>query len=256
MSRQSEDDHLTEYLTRITGYLHAICHSEREAIRRGAELMVDQIAADLLIHVFGVGGHSHVGSEEFFYRAGGLANISPMFDLSLSLAGGGQKSTMLERLEGYGDRVVAARHLGPDDLLIITSVYGMNACTIDAALEAKRRGSKVLAVTSVEAAEKTPPDFVARHHSAKSLHEIADVTVDTHVPYGEICVDIAGIEQRMGGTCNILQCFCINALVMEAAALCARRGIEAPIWVSANIAGGDERNRRLLERFTPRVKFL
>jgi uncharacterized phosphosugar-binding protein len=256
MNGNANNDHLTQYLTRITGYLHSIWQNQKKTIRRGAELMADQIAADRLIYVFGVGGHSYVGSEEFFYRAGGLANISPMFDLSLSLAGGGQKSTMLERLEGYGDKVVAAHHLAAGDLLVITSVYGMNACTIDAALEAKRRGCRLLAVTSVEAAKNTPPGFVARHSSAKSLHEIADVTVDTHVPYGEVCVDIPGVDQLMGGTCNILQCFCINALVMEAAAICAERGVDAPVWSSANVAGGDEGNRNLLERFTPRVKYL
>ncbi len=252
----SGTDYLVEYLSVITGLLNRITTTQRESFLAAAEMLADQIANDRLIHVFGVGGHSYVGSEEFFYRAGGLANVSPMFDLSLSLAGGGQKSTMLERLEGYGDRVVKAHHLGPENLLIITSVYGMNACTIDAALEARRRGCRIVAITSVAAATETEPGFVARHSSDKNLHELADLTIDTQVPYGEVCIDVPEVGQRLGGTCNILQCFCINALVIETALLCARRGISAPLWVSANVEGGDERNRELLERYTPRVKSL
>ena len=54
--------------------------------------------------MYGVGGHSFVGSEEFFYRAGGLENISPMYELTLGLFAGGQKSTMLEREESVGDK--------------------------------------------------------------------------------------------------------------------------------------------------------
>ncbi|HUX20454.1 MAG TPA: sugar isomerase domain-containing protein, partial [Spirochaetia bacterium] len=163
---------------------------------------------------------------------------------------------MLERLEGYGDKVVKAHHLGEGDVLIITSVYGMNACTIDAALEAKRRGCKLIAITSTVAAERTPPGFPARHSSRQNLHELADVTIDTHVPHGEVCLDVAELRQSLGGTCNILQCFCINALVIETALVCKRRGFDPPLWVSANIDGGDERNRALLDKYTPRVKSL
>lgn len=252
----SAADHLSRYYRAISELLSAIEETQQANIRRAAELMVEQIEHNRLIHVFGVGGHSHVGSEEFFYRAGGLANVSPMFDMSLTLAGGGQKSTLLERLEGYGDRVVKAHHLSAEDLLIITSVYGMNACTIDAAEEAKRRGSRVIAITSVGAAEATPRAFRARHSSGRNLHEIADVTIDTQVPHGEVCLSIPGLEEKLGGTCNVLQCFCINSLVIDTAALCVERGIKPPIWASANVEGGDERNADLLAHYTPRVKYL
>ncbi len=249
-------DYVAAYYGAITERLEAIVESQRESLARGAELLVDAIAEERLIYLFGVGGHSHVGSEEFFYRAGGLANVSPMYDLSLTLAGGGQKSTLLERVEGYGDKVVKAHHLKEGELLIITSVYGMNACTLDAALEAKWRGCTVLAITSVEAAEATPRDFVARHSSGKSLHEVADLTIDTQVPYGDVTVSVDGIPQKVGGSCNVLQCFCINALVVETARRCVERGITPPIWSSANVEGGDERNRALLREYTPRVKYL
>jgi uncharacterized phosphosugar-binding protein len=211
---------------------------------------------DRLIHVYGVGGHSYVGSEEFFWRAGGLANINPMFEASLSLAGGGQKSTLLERQEGIGDKIVRAFQLGPDDLLIITSAYGMNACTIDAALEAQRRGCKIVGISSFEFAENTPRDFPARHSSGKNLFEIADVAIDNHVPHGEAVVAVPGFDQKVGGTCTVLTCFCINWLVIETVQRCLALGLTPPVWRSASVIGGDEANRRLIENYTRRVKAL
>ncbi|MEX2445613.1 MAG: SIS domain-containing protein [Alkalispirochaeta sp.] len=249
-------DYLAAYYGEINERLRRILKTQRTNLEKSAELLADAISEDRLIYLFGVGGHSHVGSEEFFYRAGGLANVSPMYDLSLTLAGGGQKSTLLERVEGYGDKVVKAHHLQAGDLLIITSVYGMNACTLDAALEAKRRGCTVVAITSVEAAEATPRDFVARHSSGHSLHEVADVVIDTQVPYGDVTVSVDGVAEKVGGSCNVLQCFCINALVVETVRRCTERGIKPPLWASANVEGGDDRNRALLESYTPRVKYL
>lgn len=244
------------YRDGIIERLEAIVATQAESVRRAAQLMAAQIQHDRLIHVYGVGGHSYVGSEEFFWRAGGLANINPMFEASLALAGGGQKSTLLERVEGIGDKIVRAYALGPDDLLIITSAYGLNACTIDAALEARRRGCRIIGISSFEFARQTPRDFPARHSSGQNLFEIADVAIDNHVPHGEAFVDVPGFDQKVGGTCTVLTCFCVNWLVIETVQLCRQMGLTPPVWRSANVVGGDEANRRLLDQYVPRVKAL
>ena len=157
MNPTPPSDIAKRYLEGMTERLDTMTNTQQDAVNQAAQMFYEQVKADRLIHVYGVGGHSYVGSEEFFFRAGGLANISPMFEASLALGGGGQKSTMLEREENIGDKSVKAHHLGPDDILVITSVYGINACSIDAALEAKRRGCKVIAISSVAFAEATPP---------------------------------------------------------------------------------------------------
>jgi len=200
----------TTYLAQISERLQRITATQETNVLAAASLLAQQVRDDRLIHVYGVGGHSFVGSEEFFYRAGGLANVNPMFELSLSLSAGGQKSTMLERLPGLGDKIVKAHRLGAGDVLVITSVYGMNAATIDAALEAKKRGVKIIAISSVEFARSTPAGFQARHPSNLDLCDIADITIDNHVPPGEVLVDLPGYPQRVGGSCNVLACFCIN----------------------------------------------
>ena len=256
MNPTPPSDIAKHYRDGMVARLDSITNTQQDAINQAAQLFYEQIKADRLIHVYGVGGHSYVGSEEFFFRAGGLANISPMFEPSLSLAAGGQKSTLLERTENIGNQIVKAHHLGPDDILVITSVYGINACTIDAALEAKRRGCKVIAISSVAFAEATPREFVARHSNQQNLGEIADVIIDNHVPHGETLLQLENFAQKVGGTCNVLACFCINWLVMEAIDLCIKNGIEPPVWKSANTIGGDEHNLQYLKKFTPRVKAL
>jgi uncharacterized phosphosugar-binding protein len=218
--------------------------------------MAQAIEKDQLIHVFGVGGHSVIGCEEFFWRAGGLACINPLFDLSLLLAGGGSKSTLLERTSGVGEKIVRAHNLKAGDVLIVTSIYGINAATIDAALEGSRRGASVIALTSTEHAERTPKDFEARHPSRKNLSEIADIVINNHVPHGDAVMQIEGVSTSMGPVSTVLVSYCIQWLVMETAAMLAKRGLRPPVWMSANVPGGDSFNNALMEKYLPRVKSL
>lgn len=249
-------DAASAYFQRIGKLLAELRRDESGNIVRAAALLQQQIERDRLIHVFGVGGHSAIGCEEFFWRAGGLANINPLFDLSLLLSGGGRKSTMLERNPGVGDKVIAAQELGPGDLLIITSIYGMNAATIDAAMEARRRGVTLIAITSVDHARKTPPDFPARHPSRMNLFDLVDVAIDNHVPHGDTFVEVPGFAQSLGAVSTILVSACIQWLVIETVSQCQTAGIEAPIWQSANTVGGDRRNAGHTARYLPRVKAL
>lgn len=244
------------FLSRIKQLLDTIHSGEAGPIADAAALIRRQIAANRLVHVFGVSGHSVIGSEEFFWRAGGLACICPVFDLSLMLSGGGEKSTLLERVPGVGDKVVRSLHLGPDDVLVITSIYGMNAATIDAAAEAKKAGAQIIAITSRQHAERTPADFVARHPSGRNLHDLADVTIDNHVPHGDTIVAIPGQPQTVGAVSTMLVSFCVQSLVIETVRQCAAAGLEAPVWQSANTVGGDAANERHFRNYAHRIKAL
>lgn len=252
----NSDSPAADYFARLGELIDNLRRDEAKNIEAAAGLLVDQIKKDRLIHVFGVSGHSVIGMEEFFWRAGGLCHVSPLFDLSLMLSGGGLKSTKLERIPGYGDKVVSSAELGKEDLLIITSIYGMNAATIDAALEAQRRGVKIIAITSAEHASKTPADFVARHPSKQNLSELCDVVIDNHVPHGDTQIKVNGFAQTVGAVSTTLVSCCVQWLVLETVRMGTEAGVEIPVWQSANTVGGDERNARYLSAFLPRVKAL
>jgi uncharacterized phosphosugar-binding protein len=55
-----------EYLRAIVDILDRIEVEEVDAIGRAAELMVDQIASDKLVWIFGPGGHSNLAAQELF----------------------------------------------------------------------------------------------------------------------------------------------------------------------------------------------
>lgn len=240
----------------IHGLLDALFQDEKENVRRAARVLAAQIRDDRLIHVFGVGGHSVIGCEEFFCRAGGLACINPIFEASLLLSSGGMKSTMIERLPGVGDKAVRSHHPGEGEVLIITSIYGINAASIDAALEAKRRGMTVIAITSRDHASKTPADFVARHPSRKNLFELADITIDNHVPHGDTIVAEEEGSPKAGASSTILVSACVQWLCLETLAAGAEMGVAIPVWQSANTPGGDERNAASVEKYASRVRTL
>lgn len=89
------------------------------------------------------------------------------------------RSIAIERTPGYGRFVINDYGLTEGDLLIIANAYGINAATIDAALEVRRRGVEIIGVTSVRHASETSKDRVARHLSKQDLHELVDVVLDS-----------------------------------------------------------------------------
>ncbi|HCS74859.1 MAG TPA: sugar isomerase, partial [Clostridiales bacterium] len=147
-------------------------------------------------------------------------------------------------------------NLQKDDLLILINAYGINSALIDAALEAKRRGAKIIAVTSVEHASNTPPDHPARHPSKKNLFELADLVLDSKVVVGDAVVEIEGLNQRVAAMSTFANAFLLNSLVAETVKALVEEGIVPPIWMSGNETGGDEANEKLYDRFIGRIKKL
>lgn len=97
---------------------------------------------------------------------------------------------------------------------------------------------------------------MARHPSGHNLHDLADVTIDNHVPHGDTIVTIPGQPQKVGPVSTILVSFCIQSLVIETVRQCAEAGLEAPVWQSANTVGGDTANERHFHNYAHRIKAL
>ena len=91
-----------EYLGKITTHLHMVLDSNRDTLPRAAALLAEQIARDNLIHVAASGGHSNLGPQEVFFRAGGLMHINPIIDEGTLLTNGALRSMAVERLPGFG----------------------------------------------------------------------------------------------------------------------------------------------------------
>ncbi|MDO4583086.1 MAG: sugar isomerase domain-containing protein [Planctomycetia bacterium] len=244
------------YLEKTLAVFRRIEEEQQENIEKAASWMADAIAADKLIHVYGGGGHTTLVMGEMFFRAGGLANINPIMETGLSVFNQALKYLELERCVNYGKHIVRYYRLQKDDLLIIFHNIGINAATIDAALEAKEQGVKIVAVSSSYWQREMPSDHFIRHPSGLNLFDLADICIDDYNPVGDCAVTIPGLETPIAPNSNLVDFYIAHRLEIEAVRQCVERGLEPPVWRSANAPGGDAWNARYVEKYSSRVKSL
>lgn len=182
----------------VLDLIETVYEREQANLNAAARVMAGRLKEDGLIYVYGSGGHSALGAQEFFYRAGGLVPIYPMFDVNISVLAGAVRSTLIERTPGYARATLEYYGLGPGDVLIITSAYGVNAASVDAAIDGKKMGATVIAITSGDFAGDVALQQAARHPSGQHLADVADLMVDTHVPVGDAVAEVAGLETKWG----------------------------------------------------------
>lgn len=153
----------------------------------------------------------------------------------------------------------------------------------------------ILLVSAKASCRNTPKDFPARHSTGLNLYEVADIHINNHIPktegivslpdfpqvmilYSAMCIvavddenAILGIPptanrslvhlslsttQAVGSPSTILQSSIINWLVVETIRQCTALGVVPPVWMSANLVGGDAKNKANMEKYSKVVKFL
>ena len=244
------------YYSQIIANLELVNKTQEPNIDAAASLMADAIADDRLIHIYGGGGHTTLPVGEMFFRAGGLANIDPVMEPALSVLNQALKYLELERTVNFGASIVKYYQLKRGDVMIIFHNIGINPATIDAAAEAKKAGAKIIAVSSSHWQNEIPEDHFIRHPSKKNLFDFADVKIDDFNPVGDAAVKVPGFDTPIAPISNIVDFYIAHLLEIKTVAECVRRGITPPVWSSANVPGGDEKNAALIEKYRPRVKML
>lgn len=244
------------YYEEVNGYLKEIMDTEAERITQAAEMLAEHIEKDKIFYVYGPGGHSNLASQEVFFRAGGLMHASAILDEGTLLSGGALRSMAIERTPGYGRIVIDDYNLQQDDLLIIVNAYGINAATIDAALEARERGVKTIGICSVEHSEHTPGEHPARHPLKYNLQDVTDLSIDSKIKVGDAVIQLDGVKQKVGAVSTFVNAFILNSISIEATNMLAQKGIEPPLWQSGNSTGGDEWNQQFIHRFKGKIKKL
>lgn len=244
------------YLETIVSMLTKIEENEQESIDEAATILAKAVADDKLINVIGPGGHSNLAAEEVLWRAGGLAPVNPILDPGTLLFFGAKRSNYIERTPGYAKAVLDSYGIVKGDVLVIVNAYGINAMTIECALECKERGVTSIGITSTSFALAVPKDAPARHPSGQNLHELVDVFINSHLPLGDAVVEIEGLSQKMAATSTYCNAFAINLLMVRTAEKLVEQGIRPPIWTSANLPDGDRLNKEYEEKYFPRVKHL
>jgi uncharacterized phosphosugar-binding protein len=225
--------------------LQQVMETEKEVLDQAAQWIADSVKEDGVLHIFGA-GHSMLMGQELMFRAGGLAPVNAILDINFSLMGPPPSAgTALERMEGYAKLILDRYEFRPGEVLVVVSQSGRNPVPIEAALEGKKRGLKVIALTSLQQSSQA----TSRHSSGKRLFEVVDLVLDTHVISGDACVEIAPGLPRTSPLSTVVGAAIMQALVAEVAKRLYDAGVQPPIWVSANVPGGDERNVDLISRY-------
>ena len=236
------------YFESIQKNFQIVNETQGENIQKAAALMADAIANDRLIHVYGGGGHTTLCMGEMFFRAGGLSCINPIMETGLSVFNQALKYLELERTVNYGSAIMKYYDLQKDDVLIIFHNIGINPATIDAAMEAKKCGAKIIAVSSSYWQEEMPADHFIRHPNKTNLYDYADVCINDFNPVGDAVVTVPGLDTPIAPVSNIIDFYIAHLLEIETVKQCIDRGITPPVWSSANTPGGDEKNAAYLAK--------
>lgn len=252
-SQQPLDD--LGYLAAALAILDRVRTGQADRIRAAGRIMADAIADDRLIHVYGGGGHTTLAMGEMFFRAGGLSNIDPVMETGISVFNQALKYLELERCVEFGAAVVRYYDIRPGDPFIVFHNIGINAATIDAALEARRKGARIIAVSS-SAWQALPADHPIRHPSRQNLFDLAEISIDDYNPVGDAVVRMPGLDTPIGPVSNLVDFTIAHWLEIECVRQCIARRIVPPVWNSANAPGGDAKNAGLLARYKPRIKSL
>ena len=241
-----------DYFDEIIQMLQKIKASQSDKMEKAAQAIADAILRDHLLYVFGA-THAGILAQELFYRAGGLVPVNPM--LPPGLVTNIRPSTLtsrLERLPGFGAQIVAESPMEAGDVLIVHSVSGRNAAAVEIAQGAKERGVYVITLTSLTYSRSVQP----RKPGAPRLFEVGDLVLDNLAPVGDALIEIPGMAQKVGPSSTVTGAAILNAIIVRTTALIMERTGDPPVFMSANLDGGDAYNKRWLAHYKGRLTYM
>ncbi len=242
------DDFLHEAQTRIAALT---AEADAGALDPAIDLLVEALAAGGVLQAFGT-GHSEAFAMEIAGRAGGLIPTNRIALRDVVLRGSRDADLLtgsgLERDPSIVDELFELSPVGENDVFLIASNSGVNGSIVGMALKAKETGHKVIAVTSLQHTDAVEP----KHPSGLRLRDIADVVIDNKAPYGDATLELAG-GVKVGAISSITAAFIAQLLTIAVAERIAETGQTPPVYISANIPGGDEHNRALEDLYRDRI---
>jgi uncharacterized phosphosugar-binding protein len=224
------------------------------ALESACKLIVEALSAGGVVQAFGT-GHSEAFAMEIAGRAGGLIPTNRIALRDVVLDGTRDRTALsgaaLERDASVVAELLDGLSLHPADVFIIASNSGVNGSIVEMALRAKERGHAVIAVTSLEHTNAVTP----KHRSGKRLSEVADVVIDNLAPYGDTTMTV-GDDIGVGAVSSITAASVAQLLTIMVAERLVQAGEIPPVYISANIPGGDEHNHALEDRYRGRIRRL
>ena len=245
-------DYISEYIDHVISILQSAKDNERAAVASAAELLRDVTIAGGNVFAFGC-SHAGLLALELYYRTGGMATINPIRAPGLNLdVDPATLTSQMERLGEYGRHIADASPMKAGDVIIIHSVSGRNTVTVDLAQRSREKGVKVIALTNMTTSSRVS----SRHPSGLNLYQCADIVINNGGDYGDSSIEVPGVPEKIGPTSTAVGAALLNALVVQTAALIAQSGKTPPVFVSANVPGGDEHNAKMMAEYKDHIFYM
>ncbi len=240
------------YFREAAAALERVAVSQKKPIAKAADYLVAAIRDGNRLFSFGA-THSFMLTEELVYRTGGLMLVNPIYPHGMNLSVRPMTQTSrFERLPGLGKELLDGSPADAGDVLILASTSGRNAVVIDMALAAQAKEITVIGITALAYAN----GVTSRHPSGKKLPDLCDVVIDNGAPYGDAAVALAGFPQKVGPLSSLTGIALVNALICEVAARLTAAGVTPPVFMSANVDGGDAHNEAQLKANAHRIHYM
>lgn len=242
---------LTTYFDNVHEMLQLVENHEKEVMVQAAEKVAAAIQNGGIVQLFGC-GHSHILTEEVFYRAGGLVPVKPILIEPLMLHEGAVRSSVLERRNDYAAELAGQQDFRPEDVVFVLSTSGRNPVPIDFALAARSKGAFVIGLTSLAYANSQS----SRHSNGGHLHDAVDLVIDNHAVAGDAVLNAENVKVSFAPTSTVVGAAILNAIFAEAIQRMADNGFEPPVFLSGNIDGADSHNKELIDKYRERISAL
>ncbi|MCW2639252.1 MAG: hypothetical protein JWP76_1558 [Dactylosporangium sp.] len=241
-----------EYARLISDLLPRVMRSQAPQVARAADLVTESIRHDGVLHAFGT-GHSEALAMEIAGRTGGLVPTNRLALRDIVLFGdepaGVLGSSLLERDPTVARRILDLAPIRDGDVFVIASNSGVNGVVVEMARLVKQRGLGLIAFTSLEHSLAVP----SRHACGQRLCDIADVVLDNGAPYGDATLPLPG-GGATGAVSSITSAALAQMVIADVIGRLIDAGESAPVYLSANIPGGDEHNDELEARYAGRIR--
>jgi uncharacterized phosphosugar-binding protein len=242
------------YVRAARAVLDRVATDQEPAVRAAADLIAQAVGAGAVIQAFGT-GHSEGLAMEISGRAGGLVPTNKIALRDLVTLGDHPPDVLfdplLERDPAVAHQLyeLAAPH--PQDVFVIASNSGVNGCVVEMARLVTQRGHGLIAITSAEHTAQA----ATRHPCGLRLADFADVVLDNGAPHGDALLSLPS-GGKACAISSLSAALLAQMVVAEVVGRLDEPGKPAPIYLSANVSGGDERNRVLEARYAGRIRRL
>lgn len=247
-------DYSHQVLTRLQ---RLVAEAEAGGLDEAVSMLVAAIEAGAVVQAFGT-GHSEAFAMEIAGRAGGLIPTNKIALRDVVLYGDLDQAALtgsaLERSPSIAEALWQVSTIHDGDVFVIASNSGVNGSVVGLARLAKERGHQVIAVTSLQHTMQVTP----KHASGQRLCDVADVVIDNLAPYGDATTSLGGgadlTEVPLGAVSSITSALIAQLLTLGVAQRLAAKGKAPPLYLSANIPGGDEHNHALEATYEGKIR--